>query len=138
MQIGELAQKVGSQPETVRYYERLGLLPAPQRTVGNYRLYDEEHLERLRFIRNCRVIGMTLDEVRRLLHYCDRPESACPEISHLLDTHITRLGERLRDLHRLEEHLRELRSCCGRQPAVVDGGVLAGLSGAGAPEVRPS
>ena len=61
MKIGELAKLADCQVETVRYYEREGLLPAPARSEGNYRLYSSEHLERLTFIRNCRTLDMTLD-----------------------------------------------------------------------------
>jgi Cd(II)/Pb(II)-responsive transcriptional regulator len=127
MRIGELARRAGSQPVTVRYYEGLGLLPQPERTEGNYRIYNEEHLERLRFIRNCRSIGMTLEEVRRLLYFRDRPELACHEINQLLDRHIDHLGQQLRDLHRLEEYLRELRACCESPRTAGDCGILAGL-----------
>lgn len=119
MQIGELAQRAGSQPETVRYYERLGLLPAPQRTAGNYRVYEEGHLERLCFIRNCRAIGMTLDDVRRLLTFRDHPDHASGGIDRLLDAHLGRLEVHLHDLHRLESDLRELRSCCSGSRAAV-------------------
>lgn len=130
MRIGELANRAGSQPETVRYYERLGLLPQPERTEGNYRIYDDGHLERLRFIRNCRAIGMTLEEVRRLLYFRDRPDLACHEINQLLDTHIARLEEQLRDLHRLEKYLRELRTCCDSPRTAGDCGILAQLDSA--------
>jgi DNA-binding transcriptional MerR regulator len=112
MQIGELALKAGSQPETVRYYERLGLLPAPRRTEGNYRVYEEGHLERLRFIRNCRAIGMTLEEVGRLLAFRDRPDAIPNGIDHLLDAHLSRLQAHLDELRRLQTDLRALRSCC--------------------------
>lgn len=127
MKIGELALSAGTQPETVRYYERLGLLPQPERTEGNYRIYDEGHLERLRFIRNCRAVGITLEEVKRLLYFRDRPDLACHEINELLDTHITRLGEQLGELHRLEDYLRELRACCDSPRTAGDCGILAGL-----------
>lgn len=121
MQIGELAHRAGSQPETVRYYERLGLLPAPRRTAGNYRVYEEGHLERLCFIRNCRTLGMTLDDIRTLLALRDHPETATGEIDRLLDTQLGRLQAHLQDLHRLEDDLRELRSCCGGAPAAPRG-----------------
>ena len=74
MKIGELAKLADCQVETVRYYEREGLLPAPARSGGNYRLYSSEHVERLTFIRNCRTLDMTLDEIRSLLALMDRPE----------------------------------------------------------------
>jgi Cd(II)/Pb(II)-responsive transcriptional regulator len=127
MRIGELARRAESQPVTVRYYEGLGLLPQPERTEGNYRIYNEEHLERLRFIRNCRAIGMTLEEVRRLLYFRDRPDLACHEINQLLDTHIARLEDQLLDLHRLEGYLRELRACCDSPRTAGDCGILAQL-----------
>lgn len=73
MKIGVLAKQADCPVETVRYYEREGLLPAPARTEGNYRLYSSEHLERLTFIRNCRTLDMTLDEIRRLLALMDSP-----------------------------------------------------------------
>ncbi len=76
MKIGELAKKAGCQVETVRYYEREGLLPAPARTEGNYRLYGTQHLDRLVFIRNCRTLDMTLDEIQRLLALRDLPHES--------------------------------------------------------------
>jgi len=127
MQIGELAKQSGCQVETVRYYERLGLLPRPARTAGNYRVYDEEQLERLRFIRNCRAIDMNLDDVRRLLYFRDRPELGCLEISELLDTHIERLDEQVREMVRLQRYLRDLRTCCDSPRTAGDCGILAAL-----------
>ena len=127
MQIGELAKRSGCQAETVRYYERLGLLPEPERTAGNYRVYNEEHLERLRFIRNCRAIDMTLDDVHRLLYFRDRPDLACLEINELLDTHIKRLDEQVGELLRLQTYLRELRTCCDGPRTAGDCGILAAL-----------
>jgi Cd(II)/Pb(II)-responsive transcriptional regulator len=131
MQIGELAKRSGCQAETVRYYEREGLLPQPERTTGNYRVYDEGHLERLRFIRNCRAVGITLEDVRRLLFFRDRPELACLEINELLDTHLARLDEQVEDLIRLRAYLRELRACCDTPRTAGDCGILAGLDSHG-------
>jgi Cd(II)/Pb(II)-responsive transcriptional regulator len=136
MQIGELAKRSGCQAETVRYYERLGLLPQPERTAGNYRVYSDEHLERLRFIRNCRAIDMTLDDVHRLLYFRDRPDLACLEINELLDTHIERLDDQVRELLRLQEYLRDLRTCCDSPRTAGDCGILAALDSA-AGHTRP-
>ena len=69
MKIGELAAATGTPIETIRYYEREGLLPAPDRTVGNFRIYDETHLSRLEFVRHCRALDMNLDEIRVLLEF---------------------------------------------------------------------
>ena len=71
MKIGQMAQATGTQVETVRYYEREGLLPVAGRTHGNYRVYDDSHVQRLSFIRHCRCLDMTLDEIRVLLRFKD-------------------------------------------------------------------
>lgn len=81
LRIGELAQRTGTQVETIRYYEREGLLPEPARSEGNYRLYDRAHAERLSFIRHCRSLDMTLDEIRVLLQFRDAPEQNCGEVN---------------------------------------------------------
>ena len=77
MKIGELAQVGQCTVETVRYYEKEGLLPAPARTAGNFRQYGPIHVERLRFIRNCRALDMTHDEIRALLVLIEQPASDC-------------------------------------------------------------
>src|SRR3546814_2104109 len=84
MKIGELAKRTESTVETIRYYEKEGLLPEPSRSDGNYRLYGEEHIERLRFIRHCRTLDMALDEVRTLLRYRDRSEEHTSELQSLM------------------------------------------------------
>lgn len=136
MLIGELAKQSGCKVETVHYYERVGLLPLPDRTAGNYRVYDESHLERLRFIRTCRAIDMSLDDVRRLLYFRDRPDLACHEINELLDTHIAHLDEQVSELRGLQKYLRELRTCCDSPRTAGDCGILAALDSA-AGQTRP-
>ena len=85
MRIGELAQTSGTPIETIRFYEREGLLPAAARTEGNYRIYTPQHADRLGFIRQCRSLDMTLDEVRVLLRFKDQPLADCGEVNSLLD-----------------------------------------------------
>lgn len=136
IKIGELAKKAGTHPETVRYYERLGILPPPHRTPSNYRAYDESHLDRLLFIRKCRAVDITLDEVRRLLYFRDRPELACHEINELLDKHIARVDEQLAEMERLARALRGLRACCDNPRTAGDCGILATLD-AGSPNQTP-
>lgn len=79
MKIGELANLTQTQVETIRYYEREGLLPETARTGGNYRIYGDAHAARLSFIRHCRGLDMTLDEIRILLHFKDAPSENCGE-----------------------------------------------------------
>lgn len=112
MKIGELAKQAGCQVETVRYYEREGLLPAPARSEGNYRVYGPEHLERLVFIRNCRTLDMTLEEIQRLLALRDLPRESCAGINSLVDEHIEHVERRIASLQALRQQLSELRERC--------------------------
>ena len=112
MKIGELASLTHTQVETIRYYEREGLLAEPGRSGGNYRIYGEEHAERLSFIRHCRGLDMTLDEIRVLLRFKDAPTENCREINELLDEHIGHVAERIRELRQLEKQLKSLRETC--------------------------
>jgi Cd(II)/Pb(II)-responsive transcriptional regulator len=123
MQIGELARSTGLKVETIRYYEREHLLPLPQRTKGNYRLYSPRHAERLRFIRFCRSIDMSLDEVRILIGALDTPSGSCLTVNDLLDEKITQVDARVDELHKLQDQLRQLRGLC-RQP---DQGEICGI-----------
>ena len=128
MRIGELARRADCAVETIRYYEREGLLPAPARTGGNYRTYAERHLERLAFIRRCRSLDMTQEEIRALLSVHDAPESDCTEANALLDEHIEHVGERIAQLKALREELRALRALCSRSRAAKDCRILKELS----------
>ena len=128
MKIGELAQATGTDIQTIRFYEREGLLPEPARTTGNYRDYAEEHVERLAFIRHCRSLDMALSEIRVLLHFKDAPHEECGEVNTLLDEHIGHVAQRIRELRALERELKQLRSQCGRAREARDCGILEGLA----------
>jgi Cd(II)/Pb(II)-responsive transcriptional regulator len=110
--IGTLARDTDCPPETIRYYEREGLLPPASRTAGNYRLYGAAHLERLVFIRNCRLLDMTLDEIKQLLRFRDVPQSECGAAHALIDEHIVHIGERIAELEQLQRQLQALRRQC--------------------------
>lgn len=114
MKIGELAKQTGCQTVTIRYYEQAGLLPEPLRSEGNYRIYTEAHLQRLLFIRNCRALDMTLDEVRQLLAYRDDPASDCGGVNALVDEHIEHVVNRIDMLVHLRQQLIELRGRCAQ------------------------
>lgn len=133
MRIGELARASGTPIETIRFYEREGLLPAPARTEGNYRIYDVSHADRLSFIRQCRNLDMTLDEVRALLGFRDAPQSDCGDVNLLLDEHIGHVAQRIRELKTLEKELRALRARCTSPHAIADCGILQGLDEAAGP-----
>ncbi|MDO9091060.1 MAG: Cd(II)/Pb(II)-responsive transcriptional regulator [Rubrivivax sp.] len=143
MKIGELATATQTQVETVRYYEREGLLPQAPRSEGNYRIYGPEHAERLGFIRHCRSLDMTLDEIRVLLRFKDSPSEDCRDVNALLDEHIGHVAARIRELRVLEKQLKALREQCVVAQDAGHCGILSGLSHAAgaphaaAPKARP-
>ena len=109
---GMIAKQSGVNIETVRYYERIGLLPAPPRSVGGHRMYDEDMLKRLHFIRRSRELGFTLDEVRGLLQLVDGGGYTCGEVEALTTAHLGEVRRKLADLKRLERVLREMVAGC--------------------------
>jgi len=127
MRIGELAKTAQTQTETIRYYEREGLLPEAARTGSNYRIYDESHVQRLAFIRHCRSLDMTLAEIRTLLNFKDMPAGSCANVNALLDEHISHVATRIRELKALEKDLRLLREQCASGEGVGNCGILSGL-----------
>ncbi len=134
MRIGELATSTETPVETIRYYERAGLLTASARSEGNYRIYGVAHRERLSFIRHCRSLDMTLEEIRALLRFRDAPEENCAGVNALLDEHIQHVSHRIGQLLTLEKQLKKLRAQCRKTEAAIHCGILAGL--ARAPDAR--
>lgn len=134
LKIGELAKETGTLVETVRYYEREGLLLEPARSPGNYRLYTATHVERLQFIRHCRSLDMTLDEIRSLLRFRDAPDENCSEVDALLDEHIEHVANRIRELKSLQKKLKGLRGLCQHAQARKNCGILQSL---GSPAKNP-
>jgi Cd(II)/Pb(II)-responsive transcriptional regulator len=128
MKIGELAVESSTPIETIRYYEREGLLPAPARTSGNFRVYEAVHLDRLQFIRHCRGLDLSLDEVRVLLRFRDAPGEDCGDVNTLLDEHIGHVSRRIKELRTLEKQLKDLRQQCPAAQTADRCGILAGLS----------
>ncbi|MCE8033634.1 MAG: Cd(II)/Pb(II)-responsive transcriptional regulator [Halomonas sp.] len=128
MKIGELSSRTGCPVETIRYYEREGLLPEPARSSGNYRLYAEPHAERLSFIRHCRTLDMTLDEIRTLLDYHDHPRQPCNAVNGLIDDHLAHVEARIEQLQALREALAILRSRCNGETDSSHCGILQELA----------
>lgn len=128
MKIGELAQVARTTVETVRYYEKEGLLPPTARTAGNFRVYGPTHLERLRFIRNCRALDMSHEEIRTLLGLADQPDEGCGAINTVVDQHMAHVEERIRELVHLKAQLGLLRERCQTERTVDACGILQGLA----------
>ena len=127
MKIGELARIAGTTVETVRYYEKEGLLPEPERSLNNYRSYGPDHLERLKLIRNCRALDMAHEEIRAILNLADRHLSDCAPINTVFDEHIAHVDARIAELQHLKEQLIALRARC-RGSSADDCAILQGLA----------
>jgi Cd(II)/Pb(II)-responsive transcriptional regulator len=112
MKIGELSEKLGITVETIRYYEKEGLLCAPDRTAANYRVYGEHHLEDLAFVVFCRGIDISLDEIRALLKLKHSPSESCEPINEAIDDKLLEIDKRIGRLQALRSELQSLRSKC--------------------------
>ena len=110
--IGALSDRTGVNIETIRYYERVGLLPAPPRSAGRHRLYEDSHRQRLVFIRRARELGFSIDQVRALLGLVGKHGLACDEVKVLADEHIAEVRRKIKDLKRLERVLSDLAARC--------------------------
>ena len=112
MKIGELAHATDTKVETVRYYEKIGLLPPPARTSGNYRSYGTDHLARLSFVRRARDLGFSLDAVRELLNLSDDRNQSCDAVDGIARTHLDDVDHKIRDLMALREELARVLGSC--------------------------
>ena len=109
--IGVLARDSGVNLETIRFYERSGLLPAPQRSPSGYRHYQEQDVRRLRFIRRGRELGFSLEEIRSLLDLAAHPESPCASADQMVREHLDAIETRIRDLQNMRAELSKLAGC---------------------------
>lgn len=128
LRIGELAARTDCNIETIRFYEREGLLPAPARSDSNYRLYSDANVERLTFIRHCRSLDMALDDIRMLLKFRDAPDQNCGDIDALLDERIEHVTTRISELQALEKQLKSLRCLCKQESLAKECGILNELA----------
>lgn len=135
MKIGALARSTGCAVQTIRYYEREGLLPTAARSEGNYRVYGPVEVERLTFIRNCRALDMTLDEIRRLLALRDGAGENCGDVNSLIDEHIEHVRVRIAGLQALQDQLVALRHGCAGEGACE---ILQQLSVSGGVQAAPA
>lgn len=116
LKIGDLARATGTKVETVRYYERVGLLPLPERTSGNYRSYSRTHLDRLNFIRHARGLGFEIADIRSLLNLADEPERDCAEVDRIASGHLLAVEDKIARLAVLRDELsRVVGQCRGGQ-----------------------
>ncbi|KAB7664153.1 mercury resistance transcriptional regulator MerR1 [Neobacillus sp. C211] len=110
--IGELADKCGVNKETIRYYERLGLIPEPERTEKGYRMYSQQTVDRLHFIKRMQELGFTLNEIDKLLGVVDRDEVKCRDMYDFTVIKIEDIQRKIEDLKRIEQMLIDLKERC--------------------------
>ena len=114
MAIGALAKQAGTNVETVRFYERVGLLAAPTRSAGGYRQYQTQHVERLSFVRRARALGFSIDEIRTLLRLVDERERPCAGARVVAEKHLRDVHAKIADLEAMERVLKDTVARCAR------------------------
>jgi Cu(I)-responsive transcriptional regulator len=127
MNIGELARAAATKAETIRYYERIGLMPPPPRTAGNYRDYSAGHVSCLAFTRRARDLGFSIEQIRALLDLADQKEHSCEAVDAIAREHLADVKRKLADLSTLR---RELESLIGhsRHGTVAECRILEALA----------
>ncbi len=106
--IGEVSEQTGQSTKTIRYYEEINLTPSAERTANGYRIYTEEDVDRLRFIRSARALDFSLEDIEEILAFRDREEPPCQYVMDLMKDHIDKISDRIRELERLRSELGNL------------------------------
>ncbi len=127
MKIGELANATATKVETVRYYEKIGLLAPPARSASNYRSYNNEHLARLSFIRRARDLGFTLEAVRELLTLSDNAGQSCGAVDQIASAHLAEVERKIDDLSALRSELTRVLGSC-RHGTIADCKIIESLA----------
>lgn len=137
MTIGALGEATGVGAETIRYYERIGLLPKPARTAAGYRMFEQEHVRRLNFIRRGRELGLSLDAVRELLSLASDRLRSCARVDRLVQEHIHDLDHKIAGLQQLRGALQRLADSCRGGGRIADCRILEALQEAEQPIAGP-
>jgi DNA-binding transcriptional MerR regulator len=117
LNIGGLSKETGVKVVTIRFYERIGVLAAPPRSTGNYRVYSQQHVRRLHFVRRCRDLGFSLDQIIDFLRLSSEDSSSCAKVCRIAERHLKDVEGKLADLKRLASELRRITSSCsGTRP----------------------
>lgn len=126
--VGELATAGSCKVETVRYYEKIGLMPDPPRTEGGHRVYSLDQLKRLIFIRRSRELGFPIEQIRELLRYVDEPDHTCAEVKNMAMLQVRAIREKINDLERLQKALKDMAARCkGKGYALLECPIIEAL-----------
>ena len=112
--IGQMSRETSVNIETIRYYEKIGIMPAPDRTEGGNRQYNHDQLKRLHFVKRCRELGFSIGEIRALLEMVDQKDITCAEVHRMTMGHLSAVKQKMADLRRLEKALKSMASECSR------------------------
>lgn len=127
MKIGELAKLTGCSIQSIRYYEKEGLLNSILRSEGNFRLYNDESVRQLIFIKRCRSLDISLSEINQLSSLKSTPEQNCNEVNKLFDKHLQEVDLKIAELKKLKSQLLDLRHKCSDEHIVEDCGIIQKL-----------
>ena len=127
MKIGQLAKLSGCSIQTIRYYEREGLLSPPSRSEGNFRLYDEKALKELEFVKHCRSLDIPLSDIKTLLALKNKPEESCSSINNLIANQLDLVNQRLKELKALKSELQIMNKACSSDNTVERCGIMKTL-----------
>ena len=112
LQRSALARRTGCNLETIRYYEKIGVMPDPPRTASGYRIYDETHVSRLRFILRARELGFSIEQIRGLLELVDGGTQTCAEVKKRTERHLADVRAKIADLGKIEKVLAATAAQC--------------------------
>ena len=135
--IGELAKATNTKVVTVRYYEKIGLLSEPERSEANYRTYNDGALKRLLFIRRCRDLGFSLDQVRELLILSSNKTQSCHKVDQLTSYHVKEIEDKISDLQKLATELRRISASCEGEHTISDCQIIEAMTRPGFLKDKP-
>jgi Cu(I)-responsive transcriptional regulator len=133
MRIGELARRTGVRVETIRWYEKAGLLKKPDRSAANYRDYDQQALARLSFVKRGRDLGFSLEQIGQLMDLTRHPTSDCATVNAIASEHLSQIEHKIADLAALRHELTGLVETCSGSGAIGDCDILRALAPLGSP-----
>ncbi|MDC2890257.1 Cd(II)/Pb(II)-responsive transcriptional regulator [Psychrosphaera sp. 1_MG-2023] len=127
MKIGQLSKVSGCSIQTIRYYEKEGLLNRPSRSEGNFRLYDEKSLKELEFVKHCRNLDIPLLDIKTLIDLKHRPEESCSSINDLIAKQLDLVNQRIKELKALKSELQIMKKACSSDSTVERCGIMKTL-----------
>ncbi|MCF2917614.1 Cd(II)/Pb(II)-responsive transcriptional regulator [Pseudoalteromonas elyakovii] len=127
MKIGQLSKVSGCSIQTIRYYEKEGLLNLPSRSEGNFRLYDDRALKELEFVKHCRSLDIPLADIKTLLELKNKPEESCSSINNLIANQLELVNQRIKELKALKSELQIMKKACSSDNTVEKCGIMRTL-----------